>query len=108
MGVEVGRGVGVNVGVGVIVGVGLAVQVGVMVGVGMGGVTPEDNFSPKMTAAVKMTTAKPPRMKSCFRVRRFVGAATGSSSAGSSISKEAPHIRQVLAPSATRAPQVGQ
>ncbi len=108
MGVGVGSGWGVRVGVGVMVGVGLGVNVGVQVRVGKGCPMPDERFNPKNTAAVRITTAKPTRMKICFRVRRFTRGATCSTTVGGVISREVSHIKQVLAPSATRAPHTGQ
>lgn len=112
MGVGVGWMVGVNVGSRVAVGLGVVVGELVMVGVIVGGsgpMFPCDKFQPRIIEAMRIKAATLPNIINCFGVSFRVGAmGGGAATSRASSSSFAPHIKQVLAPSATLAPHTGQ
>lgn len=108
MGVDVGVGVsvGVAVGVGLRVGVGVSVMVGVAVGRSGGSAV---SLWLRRAPMPIIATATPARTRICSSERRFRPRAGGSGATGvPGSSREAPHIKHTVAPSATLALHAGQ
>ena len=114
-------GAGVGVGNGVVVGVGVNVGIGMGVGgkttvasrvaLGEGSGTsssPCDRRQPSIADPPKIAAATASKITRCKGCIRRAGAATSDVGASASSGSALPHIRHVLAPSATRAPHAGQ